>query len=329
MIFLLQHGIFMNQPVTFEHLELSETLLKALSAMNFVTPSPIQAQTIPHLLQGKDLIGQAQTGTGKTAAFALPILQKIQPNSPLTQALILAPTRELAIQVAEQFAALAANQGITVCVLCGGQDYRRQLTQLKEGAQIVVGTPGRTLDHIERKSLTLHGLKTFVLDEADEMLRMGFIEDVEAILSRLPEKRQIALFSATMPSRIRNIAVRYLVDPISVEIRAETATVKSGRASGGRSYCPDVGRSCKTPAGTFYIQSKGGAGCRSSRYPVGKGGAKMPYCMFFSRYYAVHGSYDVPPRNASHGCIRVTPSDALWLHRNFMDIGTKVIVKPY
>ena len=218
----------MTQELTsFSALNLSDTLLKALEAMNFKTPSPIQAQTIPLLLEGCDLIGQAQTGTGKTAAFALPILQRLSAKSQATQALILAPTRELAIQVAEQFEALSKHQNITVSVLCGGQDYRRQLKQLREGAQVVVGTPGRILDHIDRGTLQLGQLSTFVLDEADEMLRMGFIEDVEAILAKLPDEKQMALFSATMPYRIRQIANNYLKDPVSVEIRAETATVKS------------------------------------------------------------------------------------------------------
>lgn len=211
----------------FADLNLSETLLKALEEMKFKTPSPIQAKTIPLLLQGCDVIAQAQTGTGKTAAFALPILQRLSVKSPATQALILAPTRELAIQVAEQFELLSAHQNITVSVLCGGQDYRRQLKQLREGAQVVVGTPGRILDHIERGTLQLDQLSTFILDEADEMLRMGFIEDVEAILAKLPAAKQMALFSATMPYRIRQIANSYLNEPVSVEIRAETATVKS------------------------------------------------------------------------------------------------------
>lgn len=217
-----------HELASFTSLELSDVLMKGLTEMKFETPSPVQAQTIPHLLQGRDIIAQAQTGTGKTAAFALPILQQIDPNSPITQALILAPTRELAIQVAEQFETLSRYQrGTCISILCGGQDYRRQLDQLRKGAQIVVGTPGRILDHIDRGTLQLGQLKTFVLDEADEMLRMGFIEDVETILSKLPEKRQIALFSATMPSRIRHIANSYLKDPVSVEIRSETATVKA------------------------------------------------------------------------------------------------------
>ncbi len=213
---------------TFAALKLSDALLQALAALNFTTPSPIQAQTIPILLQGRDLIGQAQTGTGKTAAFALPILQRLDATQKKPQALVLAPTRELAIQVAEHFESLSAHQkGTRVVVLCGGQDYRPQLKALRDGAAIVVGTPGRILDHLERKTLDLSELRTLVLDEADEMLRMGFIEDVETILAKLPQGKQIALFSATMPSRIRQIANSYLTDPVSVEIRMETATVKS------------------------------------------------------------------------------------------------------
>ncbi len=172
---------------TFADLALSDHLLKALDQLNFKVPSPIQAQTIPWLLQGRDLIGQAQTGTGKTAAFGLPILQRLQAKQSSPQALVLAPTRELAIQVAEHLEQLGAHQPNThVVVLCGGQDYRPQLKKLRDGAAIVVGTPGRILDHIERGTLDLSRLTTLVLDEADEMLRMGFIEDVETILSKLP-----------------------------------------------------------------------------------------------------------------------------------------------
>lgn len=214
--------------INFTALDLSDVLLKALADLKFETPSPVQAQTIPYLLNGKDVIAQAQTGTGKTAAFALPILQQLNMKLSSTQALVIAPTRELAIQVASQFEVLSVHQkGTSVSVLCGGQDYARQLKQLRDGAQVVVGTPGRILDHIERGTLKLDSLTTFVIDEADEMLRMGFIEDVEMILSKLPEKRQVALFSATMPSRIRQIANSYLKDPVSVEIKSETATVKS------------------------------------------------------------------------------------------------------
>ncbi len=217
-----------EKSTTFADLNLIDALQKALVEKNFVTPSPIQQQTIPLLLEGRDLIGLAQTGTGKTAAFGLPILQRLSSTIRTPQALILAPTRELAIQVAEHIESLGTHmQNVRVTVLCGGQDYRPQLQKLREGAQIVVGTPGRILDHIDRKTLDLSALSTFVLDEADEMLRMGFIEDVETILAKLPEKRQIALFSATMPSRIRQIAQRYLDNPASVEIRMETATVKS------------------------------------------------------------------------------------------------------
>jgi len=213
---------------TFASLNLSDALLKALNDLNFITPSPIQQQTIPLMLQRRDLIGQAQTGTGKTAAFALPILQLLSPTQQGPQALVLTPTRELAIQVAAHFKSLSVHQpGTRVTVLCGGQDYRPQLKELKDGAHIVVGTPGRILDHIERGTLKLNNLSTFVLDEADEMLRMGFIEDVETILAKLPEQKQIALFSATMPPRIRQIANRYLNDPVSVEVKMDTATVKS------------------------------------------------------------------------------------------------------
>lgn len=219
----------MTQELTgFAALNLSDVLLKALDDLKFDTPSPVQQQTIPWMLQGRDLIGQAQTGTGKTAAFALPILHRLSPTVQGPQALILAPTRELAIQVAAHFETLSVHQkGTQVTVLCGGQDYRPQLKKLRDGVQIVVGTPGRILDHIDRGTLQLNNLSTFVLDEADEMLRMGFIEDVETILAKLPAEKQIALFSATMPPRIRQIANRYLNDPVSVEIRMDTATVKS------------------------------------------------------------------------------------------------------
>lgn len=219
----------MNQePITFSHFNLSDALTKALADLNFEKPSPVQEKTIPLMLEGEDIIALAQTGTGKTAAFALPILQKLSADIRGTQALIVAPTRELAIQVASAFESMSKYQrGVSVAVLCGGQDYSLQLDKLRRGAQIVVGTPGRILDHIERRTLQLGNLITFVLDEADEMLRMGFIEDIENILAKLPEKKQVALFSATMPPRIRHIASNYLNNPKSVEIKAETATVKS------------------------------------------------------------------------------------------------------
>lgn len=213
---------------SFLALNLSEKLLKAVSELGFTQPSPIQQQTIPLMLQKKDVIALAQTGTGKTAAFALPILQHLDESQAVPQALVLAPTRELAIQVGEHFSALAVHMpSVRVSVLCGGQDYRPQLKKLRDGAHIIVGTPGRILDHLERKTLQLQQLKTLVLDEADEMLRMGFIEDVETVLKKLPAVRQIGLFSATMPPRIRQIANNYLNQPVSVEIRSETATVKA------------------------------------------------------------------------------------------------------
>ncbi|MGC1182631.1 DEAD/DEAH box helicase [Legionella sp.] len=219
----------MTQEITnFASFNFSDAINKALEDMKFTTPSPIQIQTIPLFLEGRDAIALAQTGTGKTAAFALPILQNLSPNLQHTQALILAPTRELAIQVAEQFELLSAKQsGTRVAVLCGGQEYGRQLKQLRAGAQIVVGTPGRILDHLDKGTLILDNLRTFILDEADEMLRMGFIEDIETIMARLPQQKQIGLFSATMPHRIRQIANTYLNNPASIEIRSETATVKS------------------------------------------------------------------------------------------------------
>ncbi|MCR9192437.1 MAG: DEAD/DEAH box helicase [Gammaproteobacteria bacterium] len=215
-------------PTCFEELQLSNKLLQAVNDLGFKTPSPIQQQTIPWMLQKKDVIALAQTGTGKTAAFGLPILENLEVGQFVPQALVLAPTRELAIQVGAHIEALGCHlPGLRVSVICGGQDYRPQLKKLKDGAHIVVGTPGRILDHLQRGTLNLKQLRTLVLDEADEMLRMGFIEDVETVLQQLPEQRQIGLFSATMPSRIRQIAKSYLQDPVSVEIQTETATVKT------------------------------------------------------------------------------------------------------
>ncbi|WP_156506081.1 DEAD/DEAH box helicase, partial [Oleiphilus sp. HI0117] len=184
----------------FEQLGLPENILKAVKELGYETPSPIQAQAIPTLLSGKDILGQAQTGTGKTAAFALPLLANIDANKSETQVLVLAPTRELAIQVAEACQSYAKHmKNFHVLPIYGGQSYSNQLRQLKRGAQVVVGTPGRVMDHMRRGTLKLNTLKTLVLDEADEMLRMGFIDDVEWVLEHTPEDRQIALFSATMP----------------------------------------------------------------------------------------------------------------------------------
>lgn len=209
----------------FADLGLPETLLKALVEVGYETPSPIQAATIPPLLAGRDVLGQAQTGTGKTAAFALPILADIDPNVAAPQALVLAPTRELAIQVSEAFQKYAHHlPGFHVLPIYGGQSYTPQLQALRRGVQVVVGTPGRVIDHLERGSLDLSKLKTLVLDEADEMLRMGFVDDVEAVVQKCPTDRRIALFSATMPAPIKRIAQTYLRDPVEVAIKATTTT---------------------------------------------------------------------------------------------------------
>jgi len=214
----------------FAALSLSAPLLKALADVGYEAPSPIQAATIPPLLEGRDLVGQAQTGTGKTAAFALPILNGIDVSQPHTQALVLAPTRELAIQVAEAFQKYATHMpGFHVLPIYGGQGYGSQLHGLKRGAHVVVGTPGRVIDHLERSTLDLSHLRHLVLDEADEMLRMGFIDDVETILRKTPAHRQIALFSATMPPAIKRIAQTYLTDPADIQIEAKTRTAENIR----------------------------------------------------------------------------------------------------
>ena len=210
---------------TFADLGLPESILAALKDVGYETPSPIQAATIPPLLEGHDLVGQAQTGTGKTAAFALPILAKIDVARKEPQALVLAPTRELAIQVAEAFARYATHlPGFHVLPIYGGQSYVPQLASLKRGAHVVVGTPGRIIDHLERGTLKLGSLAHMVLDEADEMLRMGFIDDVESILQKTPPGRQVALFSATMPQAIRRIAQNHLRQPVEITIKSKTST---------------------------------------------------------------------------------------------------------
>ena len=214
--------------VLFSDLGLPEPLMKAVTDVGYEVPSPIQAQSIPVLLQGRDVLGQAQTGTGKTAAFALPLLANIDINSNKTQIIILAPTRELAIQVAEACNTYAKHlQGLNVLAVYGGQSYDNQLRQLKRGAQVVVGTPGRVMDHLRRKTLKLQDLQALVLDEADEMLRMGFIDDVEWILEQTPDTRQIALFSATMPAQIKRIADKHLQNPKHIKIINKTATVST------------------------------------------------------------------------------------------------------
>jgi ATP-dependent RNA helicase DeaD len=214
--------------ISFEDLAISPALLQTVKEIGYETPSPIQAACIPHLLDGRDIIGQAQTGTGKTAAFALPILSRIDLSRRAPQALVLAPTRELAIQVAEAFQTYARHlDGFHILPVYGGQGMGQQLRQLARGVHVIVGTPGRVMDHLRRETLNLDQLATLVLDEADEMLRMGFIEDVEWILEHTPPERQTALFSATMPPVIRKIADRYLNDPAEVKIKAKTATVEA------------------------------------------------------------------------------------------------------
>ncbi|WP_332671157.1 DEAD/DEAH box helicase [Aromatoleum sp.] len=221
----------MTSPIeSFAELDLRAPLLAALSEIGYETPSPIQAACIPHLLAGQDLLGEAQTGTGKTAAFALPLLDRIDLSLKNPQVLVLTPTRELAIQVAEAFQSYAKKMpGFHVLPIYGGQSMVVQLRQLSRGPQVIVGTPGRVMDHIERKSLNLDGLTALVLDEADEMLRMGFIDDVEWILEHTPPTRQTALFSATMPDAIRRVAHRYLREPREVKIKASTTTVAAIR----------------------------------------------------------------------------------------------------
>lgn len=216
--------------VTFAEMGLAAPLLKALDDVGYETPSPIQAQAIPHLLQGFDILGHAPTGTGKTAAFALPLLSRLDMRQPRVQILTLCPTRELAIQVAEAYKTYAAHMDkFHVLPIYGGQEYGTQLRQLQRGVQVVVGTPGRVMDHMKRGTLKLDGLQALVLDEADEMLRMGFIDDVEWILQQTPAKRQMALFSATMPSQVERIARKYLNEPKEVSIKAKTATAETIR----------------------------------------------------------------------------------------------------
>ncbi|QSI77161.1 DEAD/DEAH box helicase [Niveibacterium microcysteis] len=219
-----------DTPTTFAELGLPEALLRALADVGYETPSPIQAACIPLLLEGNDIIGEAQTGTGKTAAFALPLLSRIDIAERRPQALVLTPTRELAIQVAEALQKYAHHlPGFHVLPIYGGQSMVVQLRALSRGPQVIVGTPGRVMDHLERKSLELDALRVMVLDEADEMLRMGFIDDVEWILQHTPPERQTALFSATMPEPIRRVARTYLREPREVKIRAATSTVEAIR----------------------------------------------------------------------------------------------------
>ena len=217
-------------PASFRDLKLSEPVLSALADVGYESPSPIQAQTIPVLLSGKDMLGQAQTGTGKTAAFALPALTRIDLTRHEPQVLVLVPTRELALQVSEAFLRYAAHlKGFHVLPIYGGQSYQPQLNALRRGVHVVVGTPGRVIDHMNRGTLKLTGLTLLVLDEADEMLRMGFIDAVESILEQTPPQRQVALFSATIPAPIRRIAAKHLRTPVEVTIKSKTSTATNIR----------------------------------------------------------------------------------------------------
>lgn len=208
----------------FSELGLDPVLLQSVEAMGFEEATPIQEQTIPLALEGRDVIGQAQTGTGKTAAFGLPMLQKIDTSSRKIQGIVIAPTRELAIQTQEELYRLGRDKRVSVQVVYGGADIGRQIRALKNGPHIVVGTPGRVLDHIRRKTLQLHNVETLVLDEADEMLNMGFLDDIEAIISETPAERQTLLFSATMPPAIKNIGVKFMQNPEHVRIKAAEMT---------------------------------------------------------------------------------------------------------
>jgi ATP-dependent RNA helicase DeaD len=215
---------------SFRDLKLSEPLIQVLDEIGYETPTPIQKQAIPPLMKGRDILGHAPTGTGKTAAFALPLLSAIDVQNKNIQVLTLTPTRELPIQVAEAFQHYASHiKGFHVLPVYGGQEYGGQIRQLKRGVQVVVGTPGRLMDHMRKGTLKLGGLKAVVLDEADEMLRMGFIDEVEWILDQTPDKRQMALFSATMPKQVERIARRYLNDPAEISIKARTATAETIR----------------------------------------------------------------------------------------------------
>ena len=236
---------------TFADLGLNAELLESLNGMGYVKPSPIQAECIPHLLAGRDVLGMAQTGSGKTAAFSLPLLHNIDPTVKAPQILVLAPTRELAVQVAEAVTEFSKHmRGLNVVALYGGQRYDVQLRALRQGPQVVVGTPGRLLDHLKRGTLDLSNLRGLVLDEADEMLRMGFIEDVETIMAQIPEGHQTALFSATMPEAIRRITKRFMKDPQEVRIQSSLTT----RPDISQSYWTAHGR--KTDALVRFLEAE-------------------------------------------------------------------------
>lgn len=236
---------------TFADLGLNADILESLNGMGYVKPSPIQAECIPHLLAGRDVLGMAQTGSGKTAAFSLPLLHNIDPTVKAPQILVLAPTRELAVQVAEAVTEFSKHmRGLNVVALYGGQRYDVQLRALRQGPQVVVGTPGRLLDHLKRGTLDLSNLRGLVLDEADEMLRMGFIEDVETIMAQIPADHQTALFSATMPEAIRRITKRFMKDPQEVRIQSSLTT----RPDISQSYWTAYGR--KTDALVRFLEAE-------------------------------------------------------------------------
>jgi ATP-dependent RNA helicase DeaD len=219
-----------SSDTTFRDLKLPAPLLAALDEVGYEAPTPIQAQAIPHLLEGLDLLGHAATGSGKTAAFALPLLARLEIDRPQVQIIVLTPTRELTIKVAEAFQRYASGiEGFQVLPIYGGQEYSGQIRQLKRGVHAVVGTPGRVMDHMRKGTLTLDSLQTLVLDEGDEMLHMGFVDDVDWILEQTPEHRQLALFSATMPREIQRIARRHLRDPQEIAIKSQTATADTIR----------------------------------------------------------------------------------------------------
>ena len=212
--------------IKFEELQLDERILRAVADMGFEEASPIQGQAIPLELAGQDLIGQAQTGTGKTAAFGIPLLQRVDPKSKKQQAIVLCPTRELAIQVAEEVRNLAKYMhGIKVLPVYGGQEIGKQIRSLKSGVQVIIGTPGRVMDHMRRRTIRPEEVHTVVLDEADEMLNMGFLEDMETILGQLPEERQTVMFSATMPQAIMEIARKFQKEPAVVKVVKKDLTV--------------------------------------------------------------------------------------------------------
>ncbi|MFC4354850.1 DEAD/DEAH box helicase [Chryseomicrobium palamuruense] len=211
----------------FSELNISASTLKSIKRMGFEEATPIQEGTITHAMEGRDVLGQAQTGTGKTAAFGIPLIEKIDPKNPNIQGLIIAPTRELAIQVSEELYKLGYDKRVKLLSVYGGQDISRQIRALKNNPQIIVGTPGRILDHINRRTLKLENVNTLVLDEADEMLNMGFIEDINTILSNVPDTRQTLLFSATMPGPIRKIANTFMKEPVEVKIKSKEMTVEN------------------------------------------------------------------------------------------------------